>query len=403
MADNIERLIPSNGCWLVEVAADDPADIEELLNNENSLLYENSHDFKMPRQLGILPVRNVVVFPGTVMPLAIGRKKSKSLIANTRSRKSIIGLVTQKNSETDRPNFSDLYTIGTAASILKVIKMPQGSIHIVVHSIERFKIVKRLALRPFLRAVVAPLHAKVSMTKRLKALIVSVRQTAQRVIELNPHVPEEAAILLENIENPSALADFLAANLNLPIEEKQGLLEEIDAAKRLEKISMALASQLDVLELSHKIQGQVKQSIDKNQREYFLQEQLKAIQTELGTEDRHSEELKEIRRNIKKAKMPKKTEAEALRELDRLSKVPPASPEYSVIRTYLDWVCELPWSKRTVDQLDIKKAQRTLNRDHYNLLKVKKRILEFLAVRKLNPQGKSPILCFVGPPGVGKT
>jgi ATP-dependent Lon protease len=237
----------------------------------------------------------------------------------------------------------------------------------------------------------------------LQALIVNVRQAANRVIALSPSVPEEASVLLENIENPSALADFLAANLSLGIAEKQQLLEEVDATRRLEKISVALANQLEVLELSHKIQGRVRESIDKSQREYFLQEQLKAIQTELGKGDRQSEELKQIGNNIRKAKMPKKVETEALRELDRLGKIPPASPEYSVIRTYLDWVCELPWSVQTKDQLDINKAERILNQDHYDLRKVKKRILEFLAVRKLNPTGKSPILCFVGPPGVGKT
>ncbi|MEJ2646864.1 MAG: endopeptidase La, partial [Sedimentisphaerales bacterium] len=212
-----------------------------------------------------------------------------------------------------------------------------------------------------------------------------------------------ASVLLENIENPSALADFLAANLNVEIAKKQQLLEELDAGKRLEQISVALAQQLEVLELSNKIQGQVKNSIDKTQREYFLQEQLKAIQTELGQKDTFTEELKQIKQNIHKAKMPQNVEEEALRELDRLSKMQPASPEYSVVRTYLDWVCELPWSMQTEDRLDINKAERILNHDHYNLTKVKKRILEFLSVRKLNPKGKSPILCFVGPPGVGKT
>jgi ATP-dependent Lon protease len=241
------------------------------------------------------------------------------------------------------------------------------------------------------------------MTKNLKALIVGVRHAANRVIELSPHVPEEASVLLENIENPSALADFLAANLSIGIAEKQQLLEELDATKRLERISVILANQLEVLELSHKIQGRVRESIDKSQREYYLQEQLKAIQSELGQKDLRTDELKQISQNIAKAKMPKKVEQEALRELDRLSKIPPASPEYSVIRTYLDWVCELPWSIQTKEQLDINKAERILNADHYNLRKVKKRILEFLAVRKLNPKGKSPILCFVGPPGVGKT
>ena len=385
------------------MTAEDPAKPEHYLNGDNSQLREHDHEFKLPRVMGILPIRNAVAFPGTVTPLAIGRQRSKALLDDIKPNESIIGLVTQHNPETDKPDFNDIYSVGTAASILKVIKMPQGPIHIVVHGIARFKILKRAATEPYLKATVQPLNVKARMTKKLKALIVNVRQMADRVIELSPNVPEEASLLLENIENPSALADFLAANLTLDIARKQQLLEELDAAKRLEKISLALASQLEVLELSHKIQGRVRESIEKNQREYFLQEQLKAIQSELGREDRQTEELKQISKNIKKAKMPEKAEAEALRELDRLSKIPPISPEYSVIRTYLDWVCELPWSIQTKDQLDISKAERTLNHDHYDLRKVKKRMLEFLAVRKLNPAGKSPILCFVGPPGVGKT
>jgi ATP-dependent Lon protease len=255
-------------------------------------------------------------------------------------------------------------------------------------------------MKPYMKAKVQYLSTNIKMTKRLKALMVNVRNAAGRVIALSPNVPEEASVLLENIENPGALADFLAANLNVDIAQKQELLEELDV---LEKISFALAQQLEVLELSNKIQGQVRNSIDKSQREYFLQEQLKAIQTELGQKDVVNDEIQQILDNIKKVKMPREVEAEALRELDRLSKIPPASPEYSVIRTYLDWICELPWSIQTEDRLDINKAQRILNRDHYNLVKVKKRILEFLAVRKLNPKGKSPILCFIGPPGVGKT
>jgi len=388
---------------MVEMTAEDLENPEHYLNGENSQLREHNHEFKLPRVMGILPIRNAVAFPGTVTPLAIGRQRSKALLDGIKPNESIIGLVTQHNPETDKPDFNDIYSVGTAASILKVIKMPQGPIHIVVHGIARFKILKRAATEPYLKATVQPLNVKARMTKKLKALIVNVRQMADRVIALSPNVPEEASLLLENIENPSALADFLAANLTLDTARKQQLLEELDAAKRLEKISLALANQLEVLELSHKIQGRVRESIEKNQREYFLQEQLKAIQSELGREDRQTEELKQISKNIKKAKMPEKVEAEALRELDRLSKIPPISPEYSVIRTYLDWVCELPWSIQTKDQLDISKAERTLNHDHYDLRKVKKRMLEFLAVRKLNPVGKSPILCFVGPPGVGKT
>ena len=389
--------------WLMDLMAEECTGIEPYLYDDDSQAQARGHRFKLPDVIGILPIRNAVAYPGTITPLAIGRKKSKALIAETTPNESIIGLLTQRNPDMERPEFDNLYSVGTAASVLKITKLPQGSIHIVVHGIVRFRVIKIVASRPYLKARVEPLYAKVRMTKKLQALMVSVRRAANRVIALSPNVPEEASVMLENIDNPSALADFLAANLSLEIAQKQQLLEELDARRRLEQISFVLANQLEVLELSHKIQGRVKESIDKNQREYFLQEQLKAIQTELGQKDLRSDELKQIGQNIAKARMPKKVETEALRELDRLSKIPPASPEYSVIRTYLDWVCELPWSVQTKDRLDINKAQRVLNADHYDLRKVKKRILEFLAVRKLNPSGKSPILCFVGPPGVGKT
>jgi len=402
MSNYLQNLLSFNSHWQIEGIAEDPIQMEPYQFDDDNQLNDYNSEFKLPEIIGILPIRNAAVYPGTIMPLAVGRKRSKALLADTEPNESIIGLLTQRNPDTDRPDFNNLYSIGTAASVLKITKLPQGSIHVVVHGITRFKVIEQVATKPYLKARIKPLSTKVRTTKKVQALIVNVRRAANRVIALSPNVPEEASVLLENIENPSALADFLAANLSIDIEKKQQLLEELDAAKRLEQISVVLAHQLEVLELSHKIQGRVRESIDKNQREYFLQEQLKAIQTELGQKDLRTEELKQLAQNIAKAGMPKKVEAEAIRELDRLSKIPPASPEYSVIRTYLDWVCELPWSKQTKDQLDINKAQRILNADHYDLTKVKKRILEFLAVRKLNPKGKSPILCFVGPPGVGK-
>jgi ATP-dependent Lon protease len=403
MPDELHNLLTHQRNWLGDLAAEEPTVIESYLYDEDTKLQENKDEFKLPDIVGILPIRNAVAFPGTVTPLAIGRRRSKTLLADTEPNESIIGLLTQRDPETDTPTFDNLYSVGTAASLLKITKLPHGPVHILVHGIARFKIAEKVATKPYLKAKILPLSTKVRKTKKLRALIVSVRRAANRVIALSPNVPEDASVLLENIEDPSALADFLAANLNVDLGRKQQLLEELDAAKRLEQISFILANQLEVLELSHKIQGRVRESVDKSQREYFLQEQLKAIQSELGQKDFRSEELKQIGQSIAAARMPQTVEQEALRELNRLSKIPPASPEYSVIRTYLDWVCELPWSFQTRDQLDINKAQRVLNIDHYNLRKVKKRILEFLAVRKLNPTGKSPILCFIGPPGVGKT
>ncbi|MHC5089158.1 MAG: LON peptidase substrate-binding domain-containing protein, partial [Planctomycetota bacterium] len=379
-------------------------DLEDAMNGgpieENN---HNNHDYELPDEIGILPIRSAVAFPGTVMPLAVGRDRSKRLIKDISPQDTIFGLLAQKNPNVENPGPKDLYTVGTAASVLKVIRMPQGSVNVVVHGITRFKVVRFTGTKPYLKAKIKPLPVRVRNTKKLQALVVNVRDTADRVISLSANVPEEAALLLENIQDPSALADFLAATLNISMAEKQDLLKEPDAYKRLEAISLALASQLEVLELSHKIQGQVRESIDKTQREYYLQEELKAIQAELGQEDRRTEELRELQEKIKKAKMPETVQAEAVRELDRLAKTPMASPDYGVIRTYLDWICELPWAIETEDRLEIDKARRVLNKDHYGLEKIKRRILEFLAVRKLNPDGKSPILCFSGPPGVGKT
>lgn len=362
-----------------------------------------SIDLKLPEVIAILPIRNTVAFPGTVTPLAVGREPSKVLLADAEHEESVIGLLTQRHPNTDKPGFDDLYSIGTISSLVKVTRMPQGSINVFAYGIIRCRIAEHIATRPYLKARIEVLDVRVKVTKQVQALIVSVRRTAARAVALSPNMPEEAAVMIENIEDPSSLADFLAANLSMKVEQKQELLEELDPARRLEKVSVILAHQLEVLELSHKIQDRVKESIEKSQREYFLQEQFKAIQTELGQADGRTEELNDLQQKILKVRMPKKTEEEALRELDRLAKIPTASPEYSVIRTYLDWVCELPWSTQTDDQLDIQKAERILNRNHYDLKKVKRRILELLAVRKLNPTGKSPILCFIGPPGVGKT
>ena len=378
-------------------------DFDTYQDDGSNFDIEDIQDENLPEVISILPVRNAVAFPGTVMPLAIGRERSKKLLDDIEDEETIIGLVAQKNPQIEEPDVKDIYKIGTAATVLKVIQMPQGSKTVIVHGLTRFKITEIVQVKPYIKAKVEFVSTKIRLTKTIKAIMVSVRQSAAKVIAMSPNAPEEAAIMLENIHNPSALGDFIIAMLNIPLKEKQAFLEELNPKVRLEKISHVLANQIELLELSHKIQGQVRNSIDKTQREYFLQEQLKAIQTELGLGDKRSDELNVLQDKIVAAMMPKEIEDEALRELDRLSKIPQASPEYSVIRTYIEWVCELPWSKTTEESLDIAAAEKILNADHYGLKKVKKRILEFLAVRKLNPTGKSPILCFAGPPGVGKT
>ncbi|MBN1817553.1 MAG: endopeptidase La, partial [Sedimentisphaerales bacterium] len=385
------------------LATADLAELDSYMDQAASVGKEGKGMSVLPPEIGILPIRSAVAYPGTVMPLAIGRRRSRRLVEDIVPQETIFGLVAQKDPDVEEPGPNDLYRVGTAASVLKVIRMPHGTINIIVHGIARFRILEFVSARPYIRARVELIPVQARKTKTLAALIVNVRRAASRVIALSPNVPEEASLLLENIEDPSSLADFLAATLNIPLEEKQALLEQPDAHKRLEVVSVALANQLEVLELSHKIHNQVRDSIDKSQREYFLQEELKAIQAELGQGDKRTEELAELREKIHKASMPQTVQAEALRELDRLGKIPQASPDYGVIRTYLDWVCELPWAKSTADALDINRAEKILNRDHYGLEKIKRRVLEFLAVRKLNPEGKSPILCFVGPPGVGKT
>jgi len=403
MATHLKNIRPLDRHKLNVIALNRSADVKSHRASVAQQTPDTTIDVVVPDVIGILPIRNTVAFPGTVTPLAVGRERSRALLADAEAGNAIIGLLTQRNSATDKPGFDDLYAIGTTASLVKVARTTHGSVNVFAYGISRFRVVEWVQTEPYLKARVEMLDVRPRMTRQLEALMVGARRTAGRVISLSPNVPEEASVLLENIDDPSALADFLAANLTMDVSQKQNLLEELDPTKRLERISVVLAHQLEVLELSHRIQSRVKESVDKSQREFFLQEQLKAIQSELGQQDGRTEELNELHRNILAVTMPKKVEQEALRELDRLNKIPASSPEYTVIRTYLDWVCELPWSVQTQDQLDIARAERILNRDHYDLGKVKRRILEFLAVRKLNPKGKSPILCFVGPPGVGKT
>ncbi|MBN2211558.1 MAG: endopeptidase La [Sedimentisphaerales bacterium] len=362
----------------------------------------------IPQELGIIALRNATVFPGTVMPLAIGRPRSRSLLgamaeAGALNPDNPIGVLTQIDPKMEKPGANQLYQVGTVVTILKLLKMPEGQNSIVVHGLIRFRVVQWLATEPFLRARIEVLTSHFTPSKELTAMINNVRQMARQMIQLSPNIPEEVQVILDNIDDPGALADFLSANININLEQKQHLLEETDVEKRLHTLSVALANQLELLKLGQKLHQQVSKSIDKTQREYFLQEQLKAIQSELGQTDQKTAEVEELREAVKKADMPEKVNEEVLRELDRLDKIPMMSPEFNVLRTYIEWLCELPWALSTEEKLNLKTARRILDQDHYDLVKVKKRILEFLAVRKLNPQGRSPILCFVGPPGVGKT
>ena len=358
---------------------------------------------EIPKDLAILPIRNGVAFPGTVMPLTIGRERSKQLLDDILPEIKVVGIFTQKDPKTENPGFEDIYSVGCACIILKLLKLPEGSLSIVVHGLTRVAIEQPLGTEPYHRAVVRVLENQVEQSQELDAMVLSVRETAGQIITLSPNVPDEAGLVLDNITDPGSLADFLAANVTAKLEDKQELLELANVKRRFSKLANLMGRQVEVLELSNQIQTKVRESIDKNQREYFLQEQLKAIQKELGQADQRTTEVAELEDKIAQAKMPEMVEKEARRELDRMSKIPLQSPEYSVARTYVDWLCEVPWSLSTKDNLDIRRAAKQLDNDHYDLQKVKKRVLEFLAVRKLNPSGRSPVLCFVGPPGVGKT
>jgi len=359
---------------------------------------------QVPELLSLLPVRSSVSFPGAVTPLTVGRPKSKRMLDEALTAEKIIGVITQRNESVEDPDPKDLYTMGTASLVLKMIRSPEGHLNILAHGLVRFRILEIVETEPYIRARVQVLQdTQPEATPEFELLIKSVRESAERMIHLSPNVPDEAADILTNIDQPGILADFLASNLSGDFQEKQSLLEETDVTKRLERVREKLAARIELLELQEKIQTQVRSSIDKNQRTYFLQEQMKAIQKELGVDGGPEADVAELKKRLDEAKLPEVVKKETDRELARLAVIPQASPEYSVIRTFLETVGELPWSKSTDDNLDIARARRILERDHYDLEKIKQRIIEFLAVRKLNPNGRGPILCFVGPPGVGKT
>src|SRR5215218_6051632 len=359
----------------------------------------------LPSVIPVLPIRNIVVFPGTVMPLNVGRAKSKSLLDEVMPGDKLVGVVTQKVADVEDPGYGDLHTVGVACVILKLFKLPDGNQSIIVHGLTRFRLLSVEQTEPFSTGKIEVLEDIVNPGPSLDALVASVRQQANRVIELSPNTPDEAAQVLNSITAPGALADFLAANLQADTAEKQRMLEELDVEKRLRMIAARIATQLDVLELQNKIQSQVKENIDKSQRRYYLQEQMKAIRKELGEGDQGGggSEIDQLRTRLDAAKLPEIVAKEANRELSRLEAIPSASPEYGVIRTWLQIVSELPWAIATEDHLDLAEAKRILDRDHFDLEKVKRRIVEYLAVRKLKPEGGGAILCFLGPPGVGKT
>ncbi len=357
----------------------------------------------VPGELPILPLRGTVLYPDLILPIMVGRKKSVKLIDDAMDADRIIGVVTQKRSEIEDPKENDLYSVGVAALILRMIRELDGSQRVIVQGISRIKIKEYIQKEPYYKVKSETVEELYIQGVEVDALMMNLKNLFQRAVELAPYLTAELGTMVGNIKSPSILADLIASNLNMSTTEKQGILETFDIRERLTKVHLILNKEVQVLELGNKIQSQVKEDMDRTQREYYLREQLKAIKKELGELDEHSTEIKDLREKIKKAKMPPEALAAAEKELDRLAKIPPASAEYTVARTYLDWLAELPWSETTEDNLDIDNGQKILDEDHYDLEKVKKRILEYLAVRKLKADMKGPILCFVGPPGVGKT
>ncbi|WP_418792598.1 endopeptidase La [Phosphitispora sp. TUW77] len=357
----------------------------------------------MRRRLPLLPLRGILVFPYMIIHLDVGREKSVKAIEETMIQDRIIVLATQKEAQTDEPAKEDIYEIGTVAEIKQLLKLPGGTIRVLVEGLSRAKIENYIDYEPYFKVEVTEYPETGHITSEIEALMRSLVNQFEHYVKMSKRIPPETVVTVVNLEEPGRLADIIASHLALKIEDKQRVLEAVDIAKRLEILCGIVSKELEILELERKINLRVRKQMEKTQKEYYLREQLKAIQKELGEKDEKVAESEEYRDKIAKAKLPKEVEEKALKEVERLEKMPPMAAESGVIRTYLDWLLVLPWNKKTKDRLDINKAEIILNEDHYGLDKVKERILEYLAIRKLAKKMKGPILCFVGPPGVGKT
>src|SRR5215468_8586055 len=360
----------------------------------------------IPSELPILPLRDTVLFPNSFMPLAVARESSVRLIDDAIANGKLIAVFTQRDASIDEPGQADLHVIGTATHIHKMFKLPDGSLRLIVQGLARLRLEEVVATQPYLRARVHAAAEDSNEGDRLEidALARNIKTNFQQVVSLSPLLSDDLQTLATNITEPGRLADFIASSLStISTAVKQEVLETLDIRARMDNLNRILIKELEVLELGSKIQSQVQSEVGKNQREYFLREQMKAIQKELGEGDEQTKEIEELQQKIEAAGMPEGVKKEALRELDRLSKMPVAAAEYTVSRTYLDWLVALPWNKRTDEVIDLAKTKGVLDADHSGLERAKDRIIEYLAVRKLNPEVKGPILCFAGPPGVGKT
>jgi len=369
----------------------------------DALVEEQTEELTFPATLPVLPLKDTVVFPESVTPLAIGQERSIKLVEDVVSGDRVLALVTVKNPEAEQPGWDDLYEVGTAAVIHKMIKVPDGTLRILVQGVQRIRLDRQVQDDPYLIGEFVELPDELTETPEVEALTRNVQNLFARVIGLVPYLPEELQIAAANVDDPSALCNLVASTLRLKTDEKQRLLELTDIEARLRDISAILNRELEVFELGSKIQSQVQEEMEKGQREFFLRQQLKAIQDELGESDPEAAEIAELRSTFESMELPEDVRKVVDRELGRLERLPTAAAEYGVIRTYIDWIASLPWQKTTVDNLDLDNAKQVLDEDHFDLEKVKERILEHLAVSKLKNDTSGPILCFVGPPGVGKT
>jgi ATP-dependent Lon protease len=351
----------------------------------------------------IVPVRNVVLFPGMVVPLVVDRERSRAAVQEAVRLQRPLGILLQSRRDVDQPGPDDLHWVGTTATVLRYVTAPGGSHHVICQGVQRFRALQFLDGYPMLAAQVQLIDEPAQTDVDIEGRALNLKERAIEILRLLPQVPEEMVAALQGVEGPARLADFIAGLMDVAVEEKQTLLETFDLKARLDKLLDLLTHRIEVLKVSREIDERTKASIDDRNREHLLREQMRTIQKELGDGDQAASEIAELDKAITEAKMPEEVEKQARKELKRLERMPEGAGEYSMVRTYLDWLIELPWTADTEGTIDIAEARRILDEDHYGLEKIKKRILEYLAVRKLNPSGKSPILCFVGPPGVGKT
>lgn len=370
--------------------------------NENDA--DNDKDLVIPDNIGILPLRNTVLFPGVVIPITVGRDKSIEAVNEANKGDKLIGVIAQKSVNVEEPSPEDLCAVGTVAKIVKLIKMPDGGTTVIIQGKKRFALQQMTQVEPFFKANIAVLEDDiVPQTEQFDALLGSIKESAGQIIQMTPNMPQEASLILKNIENPSFLINFVSSNLNNELGEKQAMLEEGNLQIRAESLVALLQKELQFVELKNKVTNKARIEIDKQQKEYFLQQQLKSIKEELEGGDSNSKEIKNLRKKAEEKKWPKEAKEMFDADVEKLERMNPSTPDYSVTYNHIELLLDLPWDEMTEDNYDLENAQKVLDKDHFGMKKIKERILEYLAVLKLKGDLKSPILCFVGPPGIGKT